>query len=74
MLAWVLAMAQYPEVQKRAQAYVDGITGGLRLPEFSDRNSLPYNEAILLETMRWHPIVPLGKCASRSANSGQTLM
>ncbi|KJA26057.1 hypothetical protein HYPSUDRAFT_347562 [Hypholoma sublateritium FD-334 SS-4] len=59
MLAWVLAMAQYPEVQKRAQTYVDGVTGKMRLPEFSDRNSLPYIEAILLETMRWHPIVPL---------------
>lgn len=60
LLAWMLAMANYPEIQKQAQAYVDEVTGKARLPEFGDRNSLPYIEAILLETLRWHPIVPLG--------------
>ncbi len=54
-------MVQYPEIQKQAQAYIDVVTGKTRLPDFSDRNSLPYIEAILLEALRWHPIVPLGK-------------
>ncbi|KJA26058.1 hypothetical protein HYPSUDRAFT_64270 [Hypholoma sublateritium FD-334 SS-4] len=59
ILTWVLAMVQYPEIQKRAQAHIDAVTRKIRLPEFSDRNSLPYIEAILLEALRWHPIVPL---------------
>ena len=54
-------MVQYPEIQKQAQAYIDAVTGKTRLPDFGDRNSLPYIEAILLEALRWHPIVPLGK-------------
>ncbi|KAF8971478.1 cytochrome P450 [Flammula alnicola] len=59
LLAWVLAMAHYPEVQKRAQAEIDQVIGKSRLPDFSDRQSLPYLEAMILETMRWHPITPL---------------
>jgi cytochrome P450 len=32
----------------------------LRLPELSDRDALPYIQAIVLEVMRWYPAVPLG--------------
>jgi hypothetical protein len=31
-----------------------------RLPQSSDRNHLPYTEAVLLESLRWRPAVPLG--------------
>ncbi|TFK35043.1 cytochrome P450 [Crucibulum laeve] len=54
------AMAKYPEVQKRAQAELDAIVGCDRLPDFDDRPSLPYVNAIVKETMRWQNVTPLG--------------
>ncbi|KAI0295334.1 cytochrome P450 [Multifurca ochricompacta] len=54
-----LAMILYPEVQCKAQAEVDSITCGSRLPDFSDFNELPYVNAILKEVLRWHPVSPL---------------
>jgi cytochrome P450 len=59
LLAWQLAMLHHPEVQKRAQMEVDKLCGRSRLPDFNDRPLMPYVEAVLLETMRWHAIVPL---------------
>jgi hypothetical protein len=50
-----------PDVQARAQAEIDSVVGIARLPVFEDRPSLPYIEAVLRETLRWHPAVPLGK-------------
>ena len=50
-----------PDVQVRAQAEIDLIVGTERLPVFEDRPSLPYIEAVLRETLRWHPVTPLGK-------------
>ncbi|KAG2053796.1 cytochrome P450 [Suillus hirtellus] len=47
-------------VQKRAQAEIDSVIGKERLPTFEDRASLPYIEAVLRETWRWQPVVPLG--------------
>ncbi|KAF9233443.1 cytochrome P450 [Melanogaster broomeanus] len=55
-----LAMLQNPEVQKRAQAEIDTVVGTDRLPHFDDRPYLPYIEAILRETLRMYPVVPLG--------------
>ncbi|KAF8465421.1 cytochrome P450 [Gautieria morchelliformis] len=57
---FILAMLISPEVQKKAQAELDAVVGPNRLPEFEDRNSLPYINAICKETLRWHPLVPLG--------------
>ena len=53
-------MALYPDVQRLAQAELDRVIGTDRLPDFSDRPSLPYINAIVKEPMRWHSIVPLG--------------
>lgn len=50
----------YPDAQKRAQAEIDAVIGTDRLPTFEDRSSLPYVEAVLRETLRWHPVFPLG--------------
>ena len=56
-------MALHPEVQKKAQAEIDAVVGPHRLPDFEDRRSLPYINAIIVkESMRWHPVAPL--CAS----------
>lgn len=54
-------MAMYPKVQRKAQAELDAVIGSGRLPEFSDRPSLPYVNALIKETMRWQVVVPLGK-------------
>ncbi|KIK96423.1 hypothetical protein PAXRUDRAFT_825949 [Paxillus rubicundulus Ve08.2h10] len=59
---FILAMVLYPEAQKRAQAEIDSVIGSnlTRLPVWEDRSSLPYIDAIIKETMRWHPVAPLG--------------
>ncbi|EGO24791.1 hypothetical protein SERLADRAFT_349289 [Serpula lacrymans var. lacrymans S7.9] len=56
---FVLAMLLHPEVQARAQAEIDSVTGGTRFPEFEDRTFLPYVDAVFRETMRWHVVAPL---------------
>jgi len=60
--SFFLAMALYPEVQKKAQMEIDAVTGNNRLPSFSDRDALPYTNAIVKEAMRWQPVTPLGTC------------
>ncbi|SJL10574.1 uncharacterized protein ARMOST_13962 [Armillaria ostoyae] len=56
---FLLAMMQYPEVQKKAQAYIDGVVGNERLPTLSDREAIPYIDAIAKETSRWRPVAPM---------------
>jgi len=53
-------MILFPEVQEKAQAEIDSVVGKDRLPTFDDRDALPYIEAIICETLRWNPPVPLG--------------
>jgi cytochrome P450 len=57
---FLLAMVLYPDAQKRAQAEIDSVIGRDRLPTFEDRASLPYVDAIVRETFRWNPVLPLG--------------
>lgn len=59
MEAFTLAMALFPEAQKKAQAELDSVIGTDRLPMFSDRERLPYLSAIMYETLRWHTVVPM---------------
>jgi len=56
-------MVLYPEVQIRAQAEIDSIIGeGLeRLPDWDDRASMSYINAVIKETLRWFPVIPLGQ-------------
>lgn len=61
LIAFMLAMTLYPDVQRRAQAEIDEVVGHHRLPKFSDRVRLPYVGAIVKEVVRWRPIDPLGK-------------
>ncbi|KLO04414.1 cytochrome P450, partial [Schizopora paradoxa] len=58
--SFFLAMILYPDVQRKAQEELDRVVGMERLPTFSDRKSLTYIGAIIKETLRWHPVVPLG--------------
>ena len=54
-------MALYPEVQKKAQAEIDAIVGPNRFPDFYDRPSLPYINAVVKESSRWNLALPLGR-------------
>ncbi|THH31278.1 hypothetical protein EUX98_g2917 [Antrodiella citrinella] len=58
--SFILAMALFPEVQKRGQAELDLHVGPSRLPDFGDLKSLTYVKAIVMETLRWLPSAPLG--------------
>ena len=55
-----MALVLYPEVQDCAQALIDRVVGRDRLPNFSDRASLQYIDALVRETMRWASIAPMG--------------
>jgi len=52
-------MVHFPDVQAKAQAEIDALTRGTRLPDFNDRPSLPYLAAILSEALRWGTPAPL---------------
>ncbi|THH33199.1 hypothetical protein EUX98_g986 [Antrodiella citrinella] len=47
-----------PEAQKKAQEELDRVVGPERLPDFSDRDNLPYVEAFLKEATRLHTLTP----------------
>ena len=59
-------MAMTPEAQKKAQAQIDTVVGRHRVPTIEDRPLLPYIDAIFRETLRYHPVVPLGKCCAHA--------
>ena len=55
-----LAMRQHPEVQLKAYEEIQRVVGSHRLPDYEDRPSLPYVEAVYREVMRWMPVTPIG--------------
>ena len=60
LTTFTLAMLLFPEVQAKAQKEIDSVIGSDRLPGFEDRESLPYLNAVVKETLRWWPIAPMG--------------
>lgn len=63
MWSFILAMTLHPEIQKKAQAEIDGVTRGERLPDFSDLKFMPFVEAVFQETLRWGcPVTLSTKC------------
>jgi len=73
LMTFFLAMAVFPEVQKKAQEELDRVIGGDRLPITSDKSSLPYIEAVVKETHRWHPVGPMSiphSCTQEDSISG----
>jgi len=60
LLNFVLHMVQHPEAQRKAHEELDRVVGRNRLPGFEDKDSLPYLNAIYKETLRLHPLFPLG--------------
>ena len=59
-------MVLYPSTQAKAQKEIDELIGANRLPEFSDRPSLPYLECVVQESYRWHNAVPTGSLEGSS--------
>lgn len=53
-------MARNTDVMRTAQRQLDSVLGGERLPEHSDIGDLPFIEAIVKETFRWAPPLPIG--------------
>ncbi|EMD40398.1 hypothetical protein CERSUDRAFT_80072 [Gelatoporia subvermispora B] len=60
ILTCMMAMALNPEKQRLAQEEIDKVVGYDRMPRLEDRPDLPYVAAVIKETMRWQPALPLG--------------
>ncbi|TFK78780.1 cytochrome P450 [Polyporus arcularius HHB13444] len=60
LCVFFLAMLHYPDVMRKAQAELDNVVGQDRLPDYQDREKLPYIQALINETLRWRPIAALG--------------
>ncbi|OJT11091.1 O-methylsterigmatocystin oxidoreductase [Trametes pubescens] len=56
---FMLVMARERDVLRKAQEELDRVVGRERLPDFRDRESLPYVNAILEEVYRWNPPLPM---------------
>ncbi|KAF1837812.1 cytochrome P450 [Decorospora gaudefroyi] len=59
LMTFFLAMALFPDVQRKAQEEIDRVVGNKRLPVTADKEQLPYIDAIVKETHRWHPVAPM---------------
>ncbi|TBU28432.1 cytochrome P450 [Dichomitus squalens] len=59
LASFVLAMVRSPDVLRKAQKELDEVVGPTRLPDFADRESLPYLNAVVEEVYRWNPGLPL---------------
>ena len=68
ILSAFLAVLLHPDLQTRAQAELDAVTGRQRLPTFEDRPRLPFVDAVCKETLRWRPVTPLGMLITCSGN------
>ncbi|KAL0574364.1 hypothetical protein V5O48_007587 [Marasmius crinis-equi] len=60
LTTFVLLMTLHPEYQRKAQEEIDAVVGHNRLPDYSDRSSLPFLECVVQETLRWYPVVTIG--------------
>ena len=48
-----MMMVHHPDIAKKAQEEIDRVVGSNRLPNFEDRDNLPYVEGVLRETYRY---------------------
>ncbi|KAK6943959.1 Cytochrome P450 [Dillenia turbinata] len=60
VIEWTLTeLLRKPEIMRKAQAELDSVVGAKSKVEESDINKLPYLQAIIKESLRLHPSVPL---------------
>jgi cytochrome P450 len=59
-MAFFHAMLLFPDILKRVYKEIISVTDGTRLPQISDRVSLPFTEAVWKESVRWNPFIPVG--------------
>lgn len=59
-IAFIQAMACYPEVQQQAQQEIDTVLGEGASPNWQDYARLPYVAMAVKEAMRWRPVMPTG--------------
>ena len=53
LASFMLAMVRNPDVLRRAREEIDNVVGSSRLPEFADRDNLPYLSALVEEVYRY---------------------
>ncbi|KAL7397020.1 hypothetical protein ABVT39_015379 [Epinephelus coioides] len=59
-LHWgLLYMIYYPHIQERVQAEIDTIVGSSKQPSMTDRENMPYTDAVIHEIQRMANILPL---------------
>ncbi|XP_026201248.1 cytochrome P450 2J6-like [Anabas testudineus] len=59
-LQWgLLYMILYPDIQERVQAEIDAVIGSSRQPSVTDRENMPYTDAVIHEIQRMGDIIPL---------------
>ncbi|XP_061586569.1 cytochrome P450 2U1 [Cololabis saira] len=59
VLWFLLFMILHPDIQDKIQAEIDEVVGRDRVPSLTDRGSMPFTEATILETQRLAVVVPL---------------
>lgn len=57
---FILAMLANPEAQRKAQLEIDSVVGRGNLPDFSDKQAMPYVAALIKEVLRWGNVLPFG--------------
>ncbi|CDR18252.1 unnamed protein product, partial [Oncorhynchus mykiss] len=57
VLWMMLYMVVYPDIQERVQAEIDAVVGPDRVPSLTDKGSLPFTEAIIMEVQRMTVVV-----------------
>nr|XP_043895246.1 cytochrome P450 2J4-like [Solea senegalensis] len=71
-LQWgLLFMIYYPHIQEKVQAELDAVVGSSRQPSITDREKMPYTDAVIHEIQRMGNILPLN--VARMANKETTL-
>ncbi|KAI0251161.1 cytochrome P450 [Lactifluus subvellereus] len=59
IMSFFVGVLLRPDIQSKAQAELDSVTGRQRLPIFEDRPRLPFIDAVCKETLRWMPVAPV---------------
>ncbi|KAJ5766286.1 uncharacterized protein N7511_003902 [Penicillium nucicola] len=57
---FVMTAAANPAAMAKAQDELDQVVGSDRLPTHNDLARLPYTHAVVMETLRWRPLIPAG--------------